>query len=270
MTTKVIESRKVNDLATDKTLMGLFLRPQAAIDLLAENMRGNGFRPDKPIVVDARDNTIIDGHTRKAAAELAEIRVVPVYAVTFEGNEERIEWALAEQRERRDLTDGNILQCVSTLKEKGFCGLRAKKQGEHDYKRVADAIGCTVYKVQTALEILKAGKQEAIDDVLADKCTLHKAKGEIKSKTPAKKKDSQQSTNARLAALAVKAVKQATALQTEERDLDDAFVTKFTKAVQSGLSTRPVPVQNPSASAPEGIREIAEDYDWFVVGTPKA
>jgi ParB family chromosome partitioning protein len=67
------------------------------------------------VLWDGHGNTVIDGHTRLAAARKANIYQIPVAFKDFSDEEEALKYAIACQRNRRNLSDGELVACVIEL-----------------------------------------------------------------------------------------------------------------------------------------------------------
>lgn len=68
------------------------------------------------------DLTVVDGHTRLAAAALAELETVETYVHYFHDEDAALEYAIRNQRDRRNLTAAEILRCVQVLDRRGTAG----------------------------------------------------------------------------------------------------------------------------------------------------
>lgn len=107
----------LSDLTTREPFVNLFPTNQATLDSIAESMRHDGFDPSKPLDVwqTNGDLTVVDGHTRLAAAALAELETVETYVHYFNDEDAALEYAIRNQRNRRNLTGAEILRCVQVL-----------------------------------------------------------------------------------------------------------------------------------------------------------
>jgi hypothetical protein len=73
-------------------------------------MEKNGFDNFKPI--DVWQGIVIDGNSRFKAAIMAGIKEVAVYEHNFRNQEEALEYAIHNQRDRRNITDAEIYKHV--------------------------------------------------------------------------------------------------------------------------------------------------------------
>lgn len=83
-------------------------------EAIKENMEAAGFDASKPLDVWRQENILLDGHTRLAAAKAAQIDV-EIFYHDFDTEEAALEYAISNQRNRRNLTDADIFRCVSAL-----------------------------------------------------------------------------------------------------------------------------------------------------------
>lgn len=117
----------LSDLTTREPFVNLFPTNQATLDAITESMRADGFDPSKPLDVWQTNGglTVVDGHTRLAAASLAELETVETYVHYFNDEDAALEYAIRNQRDRRNLTGAEILRCVQVLDR------RASHGGDH-------------------------------------------------------------------------------------------------------------------------------------------
>ena len=278
----------------NQSLASLFTRPESTIERLSGKIKDAGFRQDKPILV-TEDNTILDGYTRVEAATRAGLKEVPI--VVKDGlvkMQDMLEFALAEQRDRRNLSDADILQCVKAFDGNDWSGLRKadKENGEHEYAPIAEKIGCSVYKVQLAKEILKNDRanvdeyvKRLVESIESDgsckrrsseRYTLRKALAEAKEnteKTNSKGKNavqanssSQQSVLVSLARDLIDRAMSYAVLKTTD-PVQPKEIGKKLSSVPDAILRRTKPVLSKKATDQE--KQIAETFDWFVLGLPR-
>ena len=83
--------------------------------LVLADMQDNGFDPAHPIIVRMETDEIIGGHTRyKAACELG-LNQIYVAMHSFDTEEAALAYAIADQVNRRNLSDADILRLVERL-----------------------------------------------------------------------------------------------------------------------------------------------------------
>ena len=110
----IMDPRKLH---SRKPFQGLFPIREETLKAVVEHMRVHGFDPSYPIVYTFIDDKIavVDGHTRLTAARMLDLDAVPVILKTFSSEEEALRYAIHNQRDRRNLTDADLLRCIETV-----------------------------------------------------------------------------------------------------------------------------------------------------------
>lgn len=85
------------------------------LEAVTVSMRVIGYDHSKPINVWRNGNVILDGHTRQQAAINAGIEDVPIYLHDFATEDEALAYAIANQRDRRNLTNADLLRCIELV-----------------------------------------------------------------------------------------------------------------------------------------------------------
>jgi ParB family chromosome partitioning protein len=60
-------------------------------------------------------NIVIDGHTRLIAAKNIGMNDIPVALTDFKDEEEALEYAIHNQRDRRNMSDADLLSRITTI-----------------------------------------------------------------------------------------------------------------------------------------------------------
>ena len=103
-------------LKTAPPFRDLFPINEKTLDLIYWDMQKNGYDRSQPIVVwESHDSIVIDGHTRLRAARKAGIFEVPVMLKPFPDENAALEYAIKCQRNRRNLKDFEIMNCLEEL-----------------------------------------------------------------------------------------------------------------------------------------------------------
>jgi protein gp37 len=125
-----------------ETFSTLFPPRPHVLEAIQEHMEQYGYDPAYPIILgdgDWTDNVVlIDGHTRAAAAKNLGINA-PFVIRDFTTEDDALEYAIHCQRDRRNLTDGEIARCYSVVLDS------RKQRGQHtgnQYTRLEKAQGC--------------------------------------------------------------------------------------------------------------------------------
>lgn len=146
-----------------------------------ESMETVGYDYSKPL--DIWNNIVVDGHTRIAAAKQAGIVQIPVYEHKFPDEQQALEYAIHNQRDRRNMTDADILRCVEVLDKKKAEG-RPKKTTSNDVvsgrtsSTTASIIGTSSSKVERARTVLNHANEETKKQVQSGKKTINRAYNE--------------------------------------------------------------------------------------------
>ena len=118
-------------LRTAEPFKSLFPIRETDLEKITANMKQNGFDHAHPIIIWAGHKfTVVDGHTRLAAARRLGIGVIPVVVREFANENEALEYAIDSQRNRRNLTDAEMMKCISALDKR-------KKTGRPKNRNVA-------------------------------------------------------------------------------------------------------------------------------------
>ncbi len=106
----------IGDIKTASPFRDLFPMSDRLIKEIYWDMQKNGFDPSKPIALwESHGSIVLDGHTRLRAANKAGLIQVPVVLKRFDTEDEALEYAIKCQRNRRNLTDREIMRCVDEL-----------------------------------------------------------------------------------------------------------------------------------------------------------
>jgi ParB family chromosome partitioning protein len=166
-------------------------------------MKENGFDFAFPLIL--WGNILVDGNTRLLVARELEIEEVPVDVKEFFDQQEALEYAIHNQRDRRNLSDADLLACIEVLDEKmsrkeaGAKGGKKEAKAEPTHEKTAKTLKVSKTKVSEARAVLS--DEKATKDVKAGKKTISKAAKEVReSKKPVK--EVKEITKTRLEAVA--------------------------------------------------------------------
>jgi ParB family chromosome partitioning protein len=106
----------IDDIKTASPFCDLFPVRKRVLDDIVWDMRRNGYDNSQPLVLwKDHDNVVIDGHTRLSAAKKANIYQIPVILKAFSDEEDALKYAIACQKNRRNLSDSELVACVVEL-----------------------------------------------------------------------------------------------------------------------------------------------------------
>jgi ParB family chromosome partitioning protein len=164
------------------------------------DMQKNGFDESRPIALwESHGAVVIDGHTRLRAANKAGLIQVPVVLKRFETEQEALEYAIKCQRNRRNLTDREIVKCVDELDKRRIAGRPSKeKLASSDANfgksatKTASTLGISTTKVERVRTIMDKGSDEVKEAVKSGQMTINSAYNQtvgIPQKAPAPKQN---------------------------------------------------------------------------------
>jgi ParB-like chromosome segregation protein Spo0J len=165
------------------------IKPEVLVAIKVD-MEANGFDPSKPVNVWKKtDGTrvLIDGYTRVRAAEELGLLRVTAYEKTFTSEAEALAYAIHTQRDRRNLSDGELLRLIELVDrpQDGFRSALASFDANGDSPSktaaiTADTLGTSASKVERARVVL-SDPDEAAAVRRGDK-TIHQAAEAAKAK----------------------------------------------------------------------------------------
>lgn len=100
----------------------LFPKQPKVVEAIREHMSQFGFDMAHPLILGTgpwtEEPVLIDGHTRLMIADELGVTYVPDIEKYFETEDDALEYAIHNQRNRRNLTTAEIVNCVSILDER--------------------------------------------------------------------------------------------------------------------------------------------------------
>lgn len=100
----------------------LFPKQPSVVSAIREHMSQFGYDMAHPLILGAgpwtSEPVLIDGHTRLMIADELGVTYVPDIEKYFETEDDAIEYAIHNQRNRRNLTTAEIVNCVAILDER--------------------------------------------------------------------------------------------------------------------------------------------------------
>ena len=156
-----------DDVKTSSPFKDLFQVRPADLENVEEDMKAHGYDSAHPIIIWAgHDMTVIDGHTRLAAAKKLMFPRIPAIIKTFKDEAEALEYAIKTQRNRRNLTDAELLNCLTELDKRKKTG-PARSLASRDAKlgKSAEQTAALLGVSQAKVERLRAVNDHASDEV---------------------------------------------------------------------------------------------------------
>ncbi|MBW1992655.1 MAG: DUF5131 family protein [Deltaproteobacteria bacterium] len=168
----------------------LFPTSKAVIEAVKGAMAEWGYDQSQPIIIWDEGQAIIDGHTRLRAAQEVGIEDIPVHYKSFATEEEALAYAIHLQRNRRNLTDAEIIRCIEALdkrrqrggdhKSEEFKKSKPSNEGietgkSASAKETAKLVGVSRVKVERARTVLEHGEEPVKKAVQAGELSIHRA-----------------------------------------------------------------------------------------------
>jgi hypothetical protein len=176
---------KPSELTISETLSGLFRADKAMIEAISEAMKSGGYDTAFPVVCSEVGGYVVDGHTRIKAAKKAGVSTIPVIFRRFEDESEAVEYAIKCQRNRRNLTDAELVRCIAELDKRRQRGGDRKSEeskapcGAIDNgksaEETADALGISSRKVERARTVIDHAPPEVRQAVEAGDMSINAA-----------------------------------------------------------------------------------------------
>ncbi|MBN1841675.1 MAG: hypothetical protein JW883_05260 [Deltaproteobacteria bacterium] len=161
------------------------------VNAIADHMKQYGYDKSQPIILwhDLFHNmdVVIDGNTRVRAAQKAGLPKVWTVMANFPDQATALEYAIHNQRDRRNLTDGDLLRCIKAVDERKPQGQRTDlassdaKLGKSS-EVTAKIVGTSPRKVEKARTLLDYGDEQTKQTVLDGKKSIHAAAKETQEK----------------------------------------------------------------------------------------
>jgi hypothetical protein len=186
---------KVSEIQVTKPFNQIFPVEKKVLTAVIMSMRKDGYDEAHPVIVWKGKGVVVDGHTRLEAARLVGIEDVPVVERDFSDEDEAVRYAIHCQRDRRNLTDADIVRLVEELDKRKGKGARtdlASSEATSTGKSAEDTakvIGTSRAKVEKARTVKAKATPDVQAAVAAGDMTLNKAyqtTRKPKASTPAK------------------------------------------------------------------------------------
>ena len=178
----MMETLVINTVSPFKDLFPIRERDLKNIE---ESMKNNGFNSGLPITLWAGHNTtVVDGHTRLAAAKKLMFARIPVILKEFKDEAEALKYAIEMQTNRRNLSDAELLNCIKEL-DKRLSEGRPKKTATgvtvngRSSENTAKLLGTSRGKVEKIRAINDHGTEEVKEAVKSGEMSVNKAYNKI-------------------------------------------------------------------------------------------
>ena len=187
-------------IKTRSPFKDLFTIKSSTLSAITKSMKKDGFNEAEPLVywhVKNVGNVLVDGHTRLEAAKQAGLGGVHAIGVDFDDELKAVEYAISRQKNRRNLTDGEMLNCLDELdklKQRGGDNQSKKAKAPHganaldkgkSAKQTAETLGVSARKVERARTVQDHADEETVQAVKDGNMSINKAYNETQAKRKA-------------------------------------------------------------------------------------
>jgi protein gp37 len=202
----------IKEIKTSDPFKSLFPVNDIVYTAILENMENNGYDYSQPIIIWKDKNIIIDGHTRHRVAVELDLKDIPTFEKIFKSEEDALQYAIHNQRDRRNLTDDQIISCVDTVRVWRKDKLDNLKQNQPETpnpdfrirpklepyeptdnrtsQKIADMMGVSRDKVDRTLKVIDNATPEQIESIKDGNKSINKVYTEIREEEIAKKEES--------------------------------------------------------------------------------
>ena len=174
----MFETLKIN---TASPFKDLFQVKPTDLEFIEAGMKAKGFEFGHPLILWAGHNaTVVDGHTRLAAAKKLMFARIPVILKEFKDEAEALEFAIESQVHRRNLNDAELMKCMTELDKRMSEG-RPKKTATgvtvngRSSENTAKLLGTSRGKVEKIRAINDHGTEEVKEAVKSGEMSVNKA-----------------------------------------------------------------------------------------------
>lgn len=169
-------------LNTRQPFEKLFPIQKETLAAISQDMEVNGFDPVFPLVVWKEENVIVDGHTRFTAAKNMHLDQVPVVYKSFENEDDALLYSFHAQRNRRNMSDDDIVKCLALLDvihKKDEEDQKTTRKAENEIR--AKELGISPQKVDKARKVMEYGSPDIQEQVQAGEKSINKAFNEVQA-----------------------------------------------------------------------------------------
>ena len=167
---------QTDSLRTAAPFKDLFPIREDILNRIMTDMKQHGFDSGHPIVVwSGKKLTVVDGHTRLLAAIKLGIEAIPVVFREFANEKAALEYAIGSQRNRRNLTDAELMKCISALDQRKKKGPQKDRPHGKSADRTAMLLGTSRIKVEKIRSIIDHAPEEIKEAIRSGNLTINKA-----------------------------------------------------------------------------------------------
>ena len=184
----------LDKIVTHPTFQTLLPINEKELANIVKDMEENGFDKSKPICIWREENVLIDGYTRFTAAKEAGLSEIYKYEMSFDTEQEALEYAMKQQLNRRNLNDAGKLLLIEKLDNLRNPGRKSADSDDEDEPRgksaqaLAESLGIGTRTVERARHVLANADEETLEEVKSGKTSINQAAKKIKQQKDEEKK----------------------------------------------------------------------------------
>lgn len=167
-------------IKTGEPFESLFPVDAHTLDAIAKDMELHGYDDAHPIVLWDEKGIVIDGHTRLQAAIAAGIDDVLVIRNSFEDEDAAVEYAIHCQRDRRNLSDADMLRWIKEVDKRKSKSEAGKEGGRGNEKLTPDGVSFDDHHKRASSAATAAVVGTSARHVERARTVLDKATDEVK------------------------------------------------------------------------------------------
>ncbi len=174
----------ISELIVQDPFAAIFPIGNETLESIQQNMEANGFDEIFPIIAWEGKNIVVDGHTRFAAAKAAGMEEVPVLFKSFDNEDDAVLYSFHIQRNRRNISDEDILNCLALLDTIHESKKEGNKDGSNPNRKETNQIrakelGISPDKVDKARKVMEHGTEEIRESISSGEKSINKAFQEV-------------------------------------------------------------------------------------------
>ena len=167
-------------IKTGEPFESLFPVDAHTLEAIAKDMEQHGYDDAHPIVMWDEKGIVIDGHTRLQAAIAAGIDDVLVIRNSFEDEDAAVEYAIHCQRDRRNLSDADMLRWIAEVDKRKTKAQAGKAGRDKQLGLTPDGVSPDDHQVRASSAATAAVVGTSARKVERARTVLDKATDEVK------------------------------------------------------------------------------------------
>lgn len=176
---------KIKDIILIPEFKMLLQMDSSVVESMTESMKTEGFKPGHEIHIWIRNGqyVLIDGHTRLKVWSSLGNTTIPCIIHHFENQEEARNFALAEQKNRRNMSQDALLQAIAAYDFTKGKGNTSGEKGKAS-EIIGKKLGVSAKTVEKARVVLREATDEQKEAISKNELSINKVYEQIR-KSPA-------------------------------------------------------------------------------------